>query len=333
MTTQEDPQDPQEDPMVGICTMCKGPIHEVRLKVAPHVLTCSALCARERDLWRKRQAAKRARERKKADNAAKAGGSGGPVSTHEPASCVAAVCPLCEAYENGYVVGKSKAHNEVRAQTLDDTHGRGCGCEPLSDRLDSPEGRPGRTGGRAGPAPRSPPAGLCGPGLRSLVRLLVSRRLPLMRRYQGGISFGPEPTAADLAAAFGLSRTGPGNYNGPCPLCSGDDRFHVHEVDGRAVVGCRGCIDGLAKPERSARYGEVMRLYRGDGLRTTRHAPAQAVGPGRPHGAADRIALARKKWAFRRADPHGPGASGAALVGRAPPVAARPAAPSVRPVA
>ena len=118
-----------------------------------------------------------------------------------------------------------------------------------------------------------------------------------MRRYQGGMSFGPEPTAAELAAAFGLSRTGPGNYNGPCPLCSGDDRFHVHEVDGRAVVGCRGCIDGLAKPERSARYGEVMRLYRGDGQQTTRHAPAQAVGPGRPHGAADRIALARKKWA------------------------------------
>ena len=118
-----------------------------------------------------------------------------------------------------------------------------------------------------------------------------------MRRYQGGISFGPEPTAAELAAAFGLSRTGPGNYNGPCPLCSGDDRFHVHEVDGRAVVGCRGCIDGLAKPERRARYGEVMRLYRGDGQRTTRHAPAQAVGPGRPHGAADRIDLARKKWA------------------------------------
>ena len=69
MTTQEDPQDPQEDPMVGICTMCKGPIHEVRLEVAPHVLTCSALCARERDLWRKRQAAKRQRQRQKAARA------------------------------------------------------------------------------------------------------------------------------------------------------------------------------------------------------------------------------------------------------------------------
>ena len=118
-----------------------------------------------------------------------------------------------------------------------------------------------------------------------------------MRRYQGGISFGPEPTAAELAAAFGLSPTGPGNYNGPCPLCAGDNRFHVSVVDGRVLFGCRGCIDYLAETERRARYGEVMRLYRGDGRRTTRYAPSQAVGPGRPHGAADRIALARKKWA------------------------------------
>ena len=51
------------------------------------------------------------------------------------------------------------------------------------------------------------------------------------------------------------------------------------------------------KPERRARYGEVMRLYRGDGRRTTRYAPAQAVGPSRPHRAADRITFARKKWA------------------------------------
>ena len=53
-----------------------------------------------------------------------------------------------------------------------------------------------------------------------------------MRRYQGGMSFGPEPTAADLAAAFGLSRTGPGNYNGPCPLCSGNDRFQYDSGQG-----------------------------------------------------------------------------------------------------
>ena len=71
-----------------------------------------------------------------------------------------------------------------------------------------------------------------------------------MRRHQGGMSFGPEPTAAELAAAFGLSRTGPGNYNGPCPLCSGDDRFHVQEVDGRAVVGCQPFTGLLAECPR-----------------------------------------------------------------------------------
>ena len=48
------------------------------------------------------------------------------------------------------------------------------------------------------------------------MRLLVSRRLALMRRYQGGISGGPEPTAADLAAAFGLIKKG-GEYKGPGP--------------------------------------------------------------------------------------------------------------------
>ena len=68
-----------------------------------------------------------------------------------------------------------------------------------------------------------------------------------MRRYQGGISFGPEPTAADLAAAFGLIKKG-GEYKGPCPLCLGDDRFHVSVVDGRVLFGCRGCIDYLAVP-------------------------------------------------------------------------------------
>ena len=90
------------------------------------------------------------------------------------------------------------------------------------------------------------------------MRLLVSRRLSLMRRFQGGTSFGPEPTAAELAAFFGLRRTGPGNYNGPCPLCSGDDRFHVHEVDGRAVVG----LSGLHR--RPRKTGAERPVRRGD---------------------------------------------------------------------
>ena len=49
------------------------------------------------------------------------------------------------------------------------------------------------------------------------MRLLMSRRLSLMRRYQGGISFGPEPTAAELAAAFGRSLDGAGKLQRPLP--------------------------------------------------------------------------------------------------------------------
>ena len=105
----------------------------------------------------------------------------------------------------------------------------------------------------------------------------------------------PSPTAAALAAAFGLRRTGPRDYNGPCPLCGGRDRFHVRDVDGRAVFGCRGCSDGGAPGERSARYGEVLRLYRGEGLPTTRHTLPQAGGPDRPRPARD-VDRARQMW-------------------------------------
>ena len=62
----------------GICTMCAGQIPAARLDVAPHVLTCSASCARERDLWRKRQAAKRARQRRKDANEARRAAEGTP---------------------------------------------------------------------------------------------------------------------------------------------------------------------------------------------------------------------------------------------------------------
>ena len=52
------------------------------------------------------------------------------MSAHDTAGCSAPSCPLCEAYGDGYAVGKAKAHNETRAQALDDTHGEGCGCQP-----------------------------------------------------------------------------------------------------------------------------------------------------------------------------------------------------------
>ena len=49
------------------CTMCGQAIPEPRLLAIPFTLTCSAVCARQR----KHQAAKRARERRKAARAAK----------------------------------------------------------------------------------------------------------------------------------------------------------------------------------------------------------------------------------------------------------------------
>ena len=44
---------------------CGEAIPEPRLLAIPFTLTCSAACDRQRDLWRKRKAAKRARERRK----------------------------------------------------------------------------------------------------------------------------------------------------------------------------------------------------------------------------------------------------------------------------
>lgn len=47
------------------CTMCPEPIPQPRLEAIPITLTCSPACARERALWRRRQAAKRQYERRK----------------------------------------------------------------------------------------------------------------------------------------------------------------------------------------------------------------------------------------------------------------------------
>ena len=52
------------------CSMCQAEIPQARLDVAPHVKTCSAECAAQREIWRRRQGAKRARERLKAQRAA-----------------------------------------------------------------------------------------------------------------------------------------------------------------------------------------------------------------------------------------------------------------------
>ena len=96
------------------------------------------------------------------------------------------------------------------------------------------------------------------------------------------------PTAQQWADRLGnLKRTGSGSFNGPCPLCGGRDRFHVKEGQGRALVGCRGCLDGQHNP---ARFGELMRAVWGDDPR-----PPPPGNPAPPRRST--LPYARKLWA------------------------------------
>ena len=73
-----------------------------------------------------------------------------------------------------------------------------------------------------------------------------------------------KPTFADweaVADRWKLRRVGR-ELKGPCPLCGGEDRFHVSEGCAGVLVGCRICIDG--KPQGPARFGQVLRLVFGD---------------------------------------------------------------------
>ena len=75
---------------------------------------------------------------------------------------------------------------------------------------------------------------------------------------------GERPTVADFQEVLGdhgieLRRNG-AEWAGPCPLCGGEDRFHVADHKGYARIGCRGCIDGEPEDNRNQRYGEIMAL-------------------------------------------------------------------------
>jgi hypothetical protein len=91
----------------------------------------------------------------------------------------------------------------------------------------------------------------------------------------------PLPGVKEWADTLDLTRRGR-EWIGPCPLCGGDDRFHVRDSGGRAAVGCRGCIDGQPDGERRARFGEVLRAV----------FPARAVTPPPPLSSH----LARRPW-------------------------------------
>ena len=109
------------------------------------------------------------------------------------------------------------------------------------------------------------------------------------------------------AALPHLQRRGK-DYVGPCPSCGGTDRFHLRDGGGgRAVVGCRGCIDGAPRPERGRRFGEVLRAAglartpgNGAGLRDPQPpVPAQKAPP-KADPAADNRFHAATVWALAR---------------------------------
>ena len=109
----------------------------------------------------------------------------------------------------------------------------------------------------------------------------------------------PLPGVKEWADTLDLTRRGL-EFVGPCPLCGGEDRFHVKESEGRATVGCRGCIDGQSNGERAKRFGEVLRAVfpaRGGGVaRFPARAPRTAPAPVNGHEAARR-AIAGRLWA------------------------------------
>ena len=109
----------------------------------------------------------------------------------------------------------------------------------------------------------------------------------------------PLPGVKEWADTLGLTRRGR-EFVGPCPLCGGDDRFHVRDSGGRAAVGCRGCIDGQPDGERRARFGELLRAAFPNRASATARSPARVSrtppAPGKG-GEAARGAIAGRLWA------------------------------------
>lgn len=68
------------------------------------------------------------------------------------------------------------------------------------------------------------------------------------------------PAAQEWAERLNLSQTGRQSWSGPCPECGGKDRFHVEDRRGKAVVGCRGCMDGQPMQARRQQFGKILRI-------------------------------------------------------------------------
>ena len=71
-------------------------------------------------------------------------------------------------------------------------------------------------------------------------------------------------TLENWVDALKLKRRGK-RYEGPCPLCGGDDRFSITRGDRIPVlVACRGCLDHLEGETRGRRINEITRAVFGD---------------------------------------------------------------------
>ena len=109
----------------------------------------------------------------------------------------------------------------------------------------------------------------------------------------------PLPGVKEWADTLDLTRRGL-EFVGPCPLCGGDDRFHVRDSGGLPAVGCRGCIDGQPDGERAKRFGELLRaVFPARAVTPVRfppRVPRTPPAPGNGHEAA-RGAIAGRLWA------------------------------------
>ena len=102
----------------------------------------------------------------------------------------------------------------------------------------------------------------------------------------GPRSLTVNPTVAEVRGAWPDLAPKGGGWAGPCPVCGGDDRFHVKaRADGTALIGCRGCIDNEPPDVRRTAFGEVMRALFPD--RPMPAAGAGGNGAARPALAVD----------------------------------------------
>ncbi len=100
-------------------------------------------------------------------------------------------------------------------------------------------------------------------------------------------------------------RTGTRAWNGPCPLCGGEDRFHLSERDDRVLVGCRRCLDGA--PNAVPRYRQLLQALWPPGGEPSPPPPDPPRSEPPPQTARDSAATERAQRLWAVAEPLVPG--------------------------